>query len=127
MVTRGARRDGTSLSGGAKTHRCSSPHDGQPHAAKSCTMLLPGARRYPAAWLPLGSAPMSRSSARQLSDLKPSGGSGSARSVGVRDIVGTGDPLGHDHAPSVDDQLSGLGRLQCGKVGEDPVEAQVRW
>lgn len=127
MVTRGARRDGTSLAGGAKTHRCSSPHDGQPHAAKSCTMLLlPGAPVSRSVAAP-GSAPISMSSARQLSDLKPPGGSGSARSVGVRDIVSTGDPLGHDHAPSVDDQLSGLGRLQCGKVGEDPVEAQVRW
>src|SRR3954454_8128147 len=42
------------------------------------------------------------------------------------EIVGAGELLGDDHAPSVDDELAGLGTVQCRKLGVDPVEAHVR-
>src|SRR3954471_12500247 len=49
----------------------------------------------------------------------------SARAVGMDEIVGAGKLLGDDHAPGVDDEFAGLGRVQCGKVGVDPVEAHI--
>lgn len=36
----------------------------------------------------------------------------SARAVGMREIVGARELVGHDHAPSVDDELAGLGGFQ---------------
>jgi hypothetical protein len=36
----------------------------------------------------------------------------SARAVGMREIVGARELVGDDHAPSVDDELAGLGGVQ---------------
>lgn len=53
-----------------------------------------------------------------VSPLRPSGVApastvASAGADRMDDVVGVGELLGHDHAPSVDDELAGFGRVQC--------------
>src|SRR4051794_37573045 len=50
----------------------------------------------------------------------------SAGAVRMAQIVSAGELLGDDHAPSVDDELAGLVRVQGSEVGVDPVEAHIR-
>ena len=40
-------------------------------------------------------------------------------------VVGAGELLRNDHAPCVDDELAGFGRLQRGEVGVNPVKSHV--
>ncbi len=49
----------------------------------------------------------------------------SAWAVGMGEIVSARNLVGDDHAPSVDDELASLGRVQRRKICVDPVETQV--
>ena len=42
------------------------------------------------------------------------------------EIVSAGDLVGDDHAPCVDDELTGFSRVQSGKIRVHPVETLVR-
>src|SRR5215208_569814 len=89
-------------------------------AASACTWSSGSAART------AGRCARAASTCGRASPAPPPPDLASARAGGVADVVGGGDLLGDDHAPGVDDELAGFGRVQGSKVGVDPVEAQIR-
>ena len=109
--------------GGAKTHPCSSPHDGQPHTGQVAHDIAGGtsvSRSVAAPWIgadSTSSAPIERPEA--TSWFSPVRWGARNRRHGRPSWA---RPCAKRRRPA-----RGLGRLQRGKVGVDPVEAHNRW